>query len=335
MKISNFITLPVMLCLFANCFEKAEHNVITVDMNAAADILLLSEIADSIVYVKLETKDCCLLGHITDLKFKNDYYYVADKSNSIFKFDRLGNYVSKIHKFGQGPEEYVFIQSFDIDKYNNIHILDLRLRKILKYDRDFNFVSSTRIEDFPRDFAALDNSYLLYMPDKNLKYRRGLYTLNITSGALNEIFTIKSKSEVPCMINNYIRCNGNGKFSIIDNSLNKVHFLLNDSLINSLHIALPEREEYILYKFFDYDKFLLLFITKIKQGTQSLICLYDKQTQTSLTFSNILNDTDAIPVGKGSIIGSTDSNIMICLIPAENLGYNSEDNPVLQIIHLK
>ncbi len=58
--------------------------------------------------IVLETTDDCLIGEISKIAYSNDTIIIADEqTNSIFIFDGSGKFITKIHREGRGPEEYI------------------------------------------------------------------------------------------------------------------------------------------------------------------------------------------------------------------------------------
>lgn len=104
-----------------------------------------------------------LLGRIDKIKIINDRIYIADtKLRSLAVYDMQGNFISQIGKRGQGPDEYVNLTDFDVDKEGNVFVLDARQNKLLCYDKDFTCIDDTRL-DFQADIlTALDNDSLLF-----------------------------------------------------------------------------------------------------------------------------------------------------------------------------
>lgn len=76
----------------------------------------LSEIADSIEVIKLQTEPGDILGLIREIIIKDKYIYVVDKSQqAIFLFDKSGRFVSKLARQGRGPGEYILMKPVFVD----------------------------------------------------------------------------------------------------------------------------------------------------------------------------------------------------------------------------
>jgi hypothetical protein len=168
-----------LVSIFAySCKENTEQtDVIKIDVSQAKPGIL-SEMVDSISYIQLETADECLIASIGIIKYHDRHYYIYDiPAKTIYIFNETGKYVNKLCKYGQGPGEYLGLNSFTVDSDNRIHVLDLGLHRIFIYDKSGNFVSKVNIDinDYPRDLFCLGDKYLLYMPDKNIGARQGAY----------------------------------------------------------------------------------------------------------------------------------------------------------------
>jgi hypothetical protein len=128
-----------------------------------AEKVYASKIFDSIVYVPLETTNIALLGRITKMEIADSLLFLLDsQTHTIWCFDQKGKYINHIHRRGQGPEEYVSIFDFTVDKVNNlIAILDRNTKKILWYTFSAEFVKSRRIEVSAMCFGLLNNNKIL------------------------------------------------------------------------------------------------------------------------------------------------------------------------------
>jgi hypothetical protein len=68
--------------------------------------LKLSEIADDIRYIKLETHNDALLDQCRIFRSDNSPYMFALYQKQIYKFDATGKYIKRIGQHGQGPNEF-------------------------------------------------------------------------------------------------------------------------------------------------------------------------------------------------------------------------------------
>jgi hypothetical protein len=86
--------------------------------------------------VALETTDDCLITETNRIVYQNNKYYVFDKTgNTVFMFDSVGKFISKLYKKGGGPDEYSETDAFCLEN-KNIWIADGNMRWLICYDED-------------------------------------------------------------------------------------------------------------------------------------------------------------------------------------------------------
>ncbi len=114
------ITIVLFLAsVLSGCKDK-EHTgmveVIKINPYEVKDEINLSEIADSVIYIKLQTDSNCVMGRIHDIFIREKYIYALDVSQHIiFVFDKHGKLISKLDKRGKGPDEYLRLGPTFID----------------------------------------------------------------------------------------------------------------------------------------------------------------------------------------------------------------------------
>lgn len=115
-----FIIIICFLFGILSCTDKTEQveiKTIRINPNNVSDDINLSEIADSVKCIKLETSPDCMLGRLHSIIIKKKYIYAWDVSQqTIFVFNKEGKYISKLDKQGRGPDEYLHIGAVFIDK---------------------------------------------------------------------------------------------------------------------------------------------------------------------------------------------------------------------------
>ena len=106
--------------------------------------LFLSDIADSISYIKLETSPECLIGNGTAFIRKDKVFVSTIKPARVLVFDTQGKYLYKIDKQGQGPGEYTALFQFTISNSGKrMAFTDIATRDIFMFDGNGNYVNKT------------------------------------------------------------------------------------------------------------------------------------------------------------------------------------------------
>ena len=126
---------------------KPEENgikIIEIDLDQAKRINT-AEWFDSVQLVPLETTDQSLFSSAGSVILNEDFIYLYDrKVRAILIFDHnTGKFIkSTSHLFGQGPNDYINILDFDIDKLtNDLIVLDIGSQKIKRYSADLDFIN--------------------------------------------------------------------------------------------------------------------------------------------------------------------------------------------------
>lgn len=87
------------------------------------------EIEDSISNIRLdknfnilplETKPDCLIGEVRMIEKLDSLLFILDYSSNLFVFNTNGKFINQIGKIGDGPNEYVGINAFYLDKKINV-----------------------------------------------------------------------------------------------------------------------------------------------------------------------------------------------------------------------
>jgi len=148
LRLSSIILFFILLQI--SCLHDQDNNQITYIRSdtIAIDIDNINHInkdqIESQEWIKLETTNESLIGDVSKIFYTNNLFIVLDNklTNSVFIFDGKGNFISVINKLGKGPGEYTKIYDIAFDELNDVvHILDLNLEKVLKYDIRGEFIS--------------------------------------------------------------------------------------------------------------------------------------------------------------------------------------------------
>jgi len=201
----------------------------------------LSEIADTIEYIPLETTPKSLLAHPPSdrILYEKNILYFTQKKGFIKIFDSKGKYVSTFNRLGRGPQEYEQLDIIQIDNTSG-NIIIKSINKVVEYFPNGEFIRNIflpapdKIDNiYIRNFLKLGDSYFFSGSAISTN------SVIITDSSLNVIkklkyppeemdLVIKNKNSPPAFIYPYIYpyndkirlINGNNKYILsIDKNL--------------------------------------------------------------------------------------------------------------------
>mgnify|MGYP005748373311 CR=1 FL=1 len=149
-------------CSSSNSKNEPSLNTLTIPFNEAVEKINFSELIDtSVVVIPLESdlSKGAFLNTINQLEIKGEEIYALDYlfNPTVQVFDRSGKFLRKIGKQGQAPGEYLQPMGFLFSK-DTLEVLDAG--KILKFDLNGNFLTSSRYEGFTASsFRKTDEGY--------------------------------------------------------------------------------------------------------------------------------------------------------------------------------
>lgn len=103
-----------------------------------------------------ETTENSLIANVDQIAFgKDDDIYLADlfSQKAVFKFDRLGKFIYKYGRIGQGPGEYASPMAFDKDTEGRVILL--ADTKLIVYNKNGELEKETNIHDLGGDIKSI------------------------------------------------------------------------------------------------------------------------------------------------------------------------------------
>lgn len=154
----------------------------------------LSSIASFFSIIPLETNDSCLIGGVSKLEFYDGKIFVLDKMHSarLFTFDTQGKYKFDIGKRGAGPNEYVQVNDFSIDKEKNIIYMLCDKKKIFSYSLSGQYLGTVTL-DFFADAMEYQKNQLYFVCDR--RDRGNLIITDMKGTILHEGFPNKQMGD--------------------------------------------------------------------------------------------------------------------------------------------
>lgn len=149
----------------------------------------------SVFLVNPEKSDESLLGLVSRVEVYKNRIYAKDMlvSKGIYIFDMDGKFLRKPTSIGQGPEEYITLSDFKIDKKNDKLIINDRYNKTVSFlDLEGNFLNRKKVDftgeyfaplsngeyAFFTDMSSIDGENTILVADKNFKIKRSYYPIN-------------------------------------------------------------------------------------------------------------------------------------------------------------
>lgn len=139
--------------------------VIDIDNMSKEKSINYSSYFKDVKTIILETNKDCLINHVGTIRVVDDFIVVMDdeQNGEVFVFNKVGHFLHKIGKVGQGPGEYIYVTSSSIDyDKKEIYLFDISTHCIRKYDiKTGRFISSIHIDE-----DGYDSSYIQYVSGK-------------------------------------------------------------------------------------------------------------------------------------------------------------------------
>ena len=139
-KLSLFALCACMVAV--SCKSSDTDNTRTINLPEALDnmgLVNISEVAKSIRYIPLETRDDALIGEYPRIAYDGKHIIVADMQTNIIRvFDSEGRFIRNINRVGRGPEEFSFL----IDKLSLVdgNIVVMGSQYLVEYSISNTFI---------------------------------------------------------------------------------------------------------------------------------------------------------------------------------------------------
>jgi len=189
-----------ILCCGCTKKENIDKVVIPVgDVVGTGSILNLSDYAESIEYIPLETNDSVLITKIDQIAFEDGAIVIKDNYYSCKIFDENGKYRCSVGHLGEGPDEFVSVRDIDLIPGTNQLFMDASPRKYFLFDTDGNLIQHLQYPNYPPDYSAYGVTRL----NANIYYADIVSYLNIHYQGM--LFRVDSSlSEVIKEFPNYV-----------------------------------------------------------------------------------------------------------------------------------
>ncbi|OFY11888.1 MAG: hypothetical protein A2X16_06115 [Bacteroidetes bacterium GWF2_39_10] len=167
-KLIFILIIAITACRNSSDNQPKDLRIIDVEGGVGKGRLVkLSEIAESIEYIPLETNSEAVVGKIffERIFYEKGFFYLMEQNRSIFIHDNDGKYFNKINKLGRGPHEYDTTFDMDVDIITgNIYVL--ASNKIIEYSLDGDF---KKVVNY-KDNGFLSKHYIIGFIKSDLNY---------------------------------------------------------------------------------------------------------------------------------------------------------------------
>ena len=149
------VLVSLSFILFACNVKKEKEKSVSqfqVELLSSPTVAKLSDIVKNTL-VLLPTSDSLLINEINRIHSSTNKIYVSDVSSGN-QFTRDGEFVKKLNKQGEGPNEYLNISDFFVDKGDNIWILSRTAKKLYQYSADNELLKSISLDVWEKNIIG-------------------------------------------------------------------------------------------------------------------------------------------------------------------------------------
>jgi hypothetical protein len=337
--IEKILVCIVFISLLAACVTTRAYQTIEINKNNVKtdDVFNLTDYVDSCCFATLESTQNSLIGEIKDMQFADNKIFIFNSvlgNSEILVFDRTGHFLNKIGTKGNGPHEYLSINSFCINSFKSyIVVFDSNKQKIIKYNYSGKFLESLPIKNecgliIKSHFISKDRmlcvngvnsrtSTVVFECDENL----GNIDVLSTSGLKCDGLYIYAKNPIAAGSKYYINPLSNIVYKYVDKeSIPAFKIDLNVKQYNpetevvtgddygKSFIASLQKGFFPLSGVFESDKYLLF----IQNG---YFTLWNKKDNTGISSACTLSDgtPDILPLSACSVVNGDSNEFMSVL----------------------
>ena len=147
MKTKTFLIILISLFHFCSCKQDASQMTVVVKYTESEGIdLLTMDYFSGFEVIQLSGADSPMLGIDINIQVVNDRYYIGDVFNSekVHIYSDKGEYIRSVGEKGNGPEEYLSLSEFSVDKNGDVSIYSaMGEGSVYRYSENGDFLSKT------------------------------------------------------------------------------------------------------------------------------------------------------------------------------------------------
>ena len=194
----------ILLVILTSCSRSGKLKEITlydISKNEDCQTIPLDSIVVGTEVIELDNSEKApIIGVISDLYESYQSYYIVSDEKNVYEYDKTGKFVRQIGTQGRGPGEFLFVKKIFInEKDSSVNLFDFPSQKLLKYDREGNFLScfKPKFKDtllYLKSFFPYRDSLLFYT--SNNSSRMDLFLSNDSVGDM-DVISKKERSLLP------------------------------------------------------------------------------------------------------------------------------------------
>jgi len=147
--IKNTIRLIILVVIIGDCssdkpksaelLKAKKETPIYIDLpKKGENTMNVSNFADTVIYIPLETNSKSLLGGIIKIQLTDEFIFISGR-DKLLLFSKKGKFVRQIGKKGKGPGEYLRILDFVVTQ-DTVYITSTGKRSLLIYNVNGDFL---------------------------------------------------------------------------------------------------------------------------------------------------------------------------------------------------
>jgi hypothetical protein len=181
-----FLTILLLFFLIVSCRNSEKSKYRTLNINEAISRkteVKLSEIAQSVEWIKLETKGSPFIGIISKVVEAENYLLILGKEgvgnkDMIHIFDMNGKFVRTLGEFGKGPCEYMQVSDIYYDSVEQkIFILSENNKYLIEFDIEGNCFEGSIETMGAMNFSYYNDCFFMHR-SSNMMYFEGNNSFN-------------------------------------------------------------------------------------------------------------------------------------------------------------
>ncbi len=171
--LSLFYCVPLLVFVFfISCsgdMKENSNSIPTIDLEKFAekgDTLYLSNYAEKVSYISLETTPSCIIGQPMYI-LRGDKVFILDLGNEkIYLFDTNGKFIRQIGQKGKGPQEYIGGRDLHVSADGEtIFLMSTPMQTIYTFSLSGELIGKTKIPYVSWKMAPLKNgNYFILTP---------------------------------------------------------------------------------------------------------------------------------------------------------------------------